>query len=764
MHVCVLGDTADHPSLTALREVLSPAHSVEVLDPHTGATDAAVLSGPDAFADVYLLTARTARAIALGRGLRERGALVINDPTAAAVCQHRVHMARRAAAGGLAFAPTLAFPRLSELVARMSRAGRRTTADLFPVVVKSTRRRRGELVVQVENLHELRALEPGWAREPVVVQSLLANDGWERKLWVVGGQVYSALRRSPLDADNPPGTSSLPEVETSGRLRELALHAGKVFSLEVCGVDALLTQRGPVLVDVNAFPCCAALPGVPEALAALLLDAAARRARRLWTSSGRGAPAVLRPSPVVPEPGALAGLHHAVTKLVRAGHGRAELKVTRVRRKRGGGLVATYLAAPGDAAASPQIVVASLTERAVSVPGIGAKLADLGPAEPRDTWPNTFRSARCGLVVRPLAEDERLPGMRAALAPVPGSRLADQLAAACRLAVGDPGLRVLSIQATPVRYEPGSRCLVRYRIAVRPGTASRPHGELVLYGKVYRDIADAAAAHLIASHLWRAAAPFVARPLAALREFGLALSEAAGGAAHRGSVNGRQVLRPGRTEVDPGPFAAAAAVLAGLHTSGVPDGVREIASGPRTAVRVREWAELLAGQVPELAGDLGRLLAPLTAELSVLVATPRALVHGAFKPGQLIFTSPTSPVVGDFDGACAGDPALDLGCFLAHLRPRGNWARSAEGRAWYSSVRQVFLGAYVEDLRAAGLAPAVVAGIRRRADLFQAATLLKIASRQARRLGSPRPEEIGAAVAGARDCLRRFDSWAEGTW
>jgi hypothetical protein len=79
--------------------------------------------------------------------------------------------------------------------------------------------------------------------------------------------------------------------------------------------------------------------------------------------------------------------------------------------------------------------------------------------------------------------------------------------------------------------------------------------------------------------------------------------------------------------------------------------------------------------------------------------------------------------------------------------------------AWYAAARHAFLGAYLAALASHGAEPEHLAALQRRTAVFEAALLLKIASRRTRRVGSPRPAEARAAVAQIDLCLERF-RWA----
>src|SRR3989442_14608721 len=71
------------------------------------------------------------------------------------------------------------------------------------------------------------------------------------KLYVIGKDVYSVARKSPLH----------PEVKVEEQLiplrlewRKLARRVGEIFGLDIYGLDVLETSKGPIVVDINDFP------------------------------------------------------------------------------------------------------------------------------------------------------------------------------------------------------------------------------------------------------------------------------------------------------------------------------------------------------------------------------------------------------------------------------------------------------------------------------------------------------------------------------
>ncbi|MFJ9415223.1 RimK family alpha-L-glutamate ligase [Streptomyces sp. NPDC101227] len=276
MRICLLTADPEHPLLAAAAELLAPRHRVESLDPRDDrwACPAEALDAtPGDLADVYLLKARTPRALALAAVLEERGAVVINSAAATARCQDRVEMAELARGAGLPFAGTRYVPTLAQLAADGEPSA--------PLVIKSRHSRRQDLVARVDSAARLHALAADWADEPLVVQEFTANSGWDLKLWVVAGRLFAARRRSELAPEGRGPTLPLPVTDLPAAWTGPALRVGEVFGLEVYGVDILETGGGaPLIVDINAFPGIRGQAGAPNALAELALRAGGRAAGR----------------------------------------------------------------------------------------------------------------------------------------------------------------------------------------------------------------------------------------------------------------------------------------------------------------------------------------------------------------------------------------------------------------------------------------------------------------------------------------------------
>jgi hypothetical protein len=418
--------------------------------------------------------------------------------------------------------------------------------------------------------------------------------------------------------------------------------------------------------------------------------------------------------------------------LARQGTDRARPPLRYLRRKPGRGLVAVF--GPGGLG---DIYTVTVDERSLLEVSDGA-LSDGAPAP-------------SGPTVRQFPVDPQLPHLDTVMAPSEHRPLTAALeSAARRVHDVSPDWHLLGVAAEPVRYKPGDRCVIRYRLrfgdpraAEAAGTAART---CTLVAKLYRELREAqAATDLLARLRAQATIAWTARPLGVVPELPLALTEDLGSSrdpvpAH----SGLHVIHPGAEDAFE-VVGRAARALAELHTSGLDTGDLSRRTGADEAGKAAKRARLLEQYVPELSPVVRRVTGALCATLAGLPADTVRPGHGSYKPSQLLVRDGAVSVV-DFDQFCLADPALDVGYFLAYLRPAGLWYHRAGRRAWFEAAADAFLSTYLHHLAGRGESAATCAGIAGRAPVFEAALLLKIAARRANRLHSPRVGEVAAVL------------------
>jgi Phosphotransferase enzyme family len=377
------------------------------------------------------------------------------------------------------------------------------------------------------------------------------------------------------------------------------------------------------------------------------------------------------------------------------------------------------------------------------------------------------------LAVQKFPSDAGLLALKASCDTSFQSELFVALQAAANIQLQDSQWRLLSAQAEPVRYKPGSRCVIRYRLQLEH-MLSQESREFIIFGKVYADTQQAHNVQELQQQLYteqiqKAQTPLLPRPLGLLEQLGLTLNEAIQPGEQgieegrwAGMRTGNKALRPqierGRggqiigIEIPEEELRLTGEALARLHSSLVVPGGKGPRNGAKEAKRARERADLIATRNQAQAGRVQELVEWLALRLNDLEPESYRPAHGGFKASQLLFHSHQVFVV-DFDGFCLADPALDVGYFLAYLRPSGLWYQNGGMREWFEQAAASFRSAYIQGMQAQGVDRESCENIVQRARSYEAALIFKIATRRANRLNSPRPQELTAMLDEIEACL-----------
>lgn len=455
--------------------------------------------------------------------------------------------------------------------------------------------------------------------------------------------------------------------------------------------------------------------------------------------------------------------------------GQLGLSVRYLRRKPGRGLAVIYAASAPNASrgrrgSTPERWVSvTLGEAALAGTQIRFAARQAQEAALEVQAPGILQVADLGLLVQAFPADDGLPALAVSCTTARDGPLFSALEAAARVQLGDPAWHLVSARADVVRYKPSSRCVIRYSLllekVMKEGILQR---DLALFGKVYSDPEQARRTEADMQQLYteqaKAGQAILPRPVGVVEALGLTLTEAVQppeGTEPEALRTGLRALRPrlvrgGRGEIldvviPDEDLRITATALVRLHMSTLlPAGAPR--TGAKEANRVGERAALVAVHNPPEAETAQRLAKQLVARLEALQPDAYRPAHGGFKPSQLLFHSQRVFVV-DLDGFCVADPALDIGYFLAYLRPSGLWYYRPGMRRWFEGSASTFVDAYRQALRERGVSEAAAEGILQRARLYEAAILFKIATRRINRLNSPRPGELSAMLTEIEACL-----------
>jgi ribosomal protein S6--L-glutamate ligase len=198
--------------------------------------------------DLYVLKSGTELALSLAGALHAAGAELLNRYPVAAACRDKVVAAGVLEGAGVPTPQTYVTGE-PQMLAALLESG--------PLIVKPHRGSQGRGVRVVREPEDLRSL-------PVEMGTVFAQhhhppDGRDRKVYCIGDQVFGVKRIWPVqtyrDKVGEPFT-------VSEEIRDIALRCGQAFGLELYGLDIVVSENRPYVVDVSSFP---GFKGVPEA-------------------------------------------------------------------------------------------------------------------------------------------------------------------------------------------------------------------------------------------------------------------------------------------------------------------------------------------------------------------------------------------------------------------------------------------------------------------------------------------------------------------
>jgi ribosomal protein S6--L-glutamate ligase len=129
-----------------------------------------------------------------------------------------------------------------------------------PVVIKLLEGTQGMGVVLAETDASAKSIIEAFsaANVNIMVQEFIREAGAsDVRAFVIGGQVVAAMRRSGTAGEfrsNLHRGGQAEPAEISEIERETAVRAAAVLGLNVCGVDMLRSNRGPMVMEVNSSP------------------------------------------------------------------------------------------------------------------------------------------------------------------------------------------------------------------------------------------------------------------------------------------------------------------------------------------------------------------------------------------------------------------------------------------------------------------------------------------------------------------------------
>lgn len=137
-----------------------------------------------------------------------------------------------------------------------------------PLVIKLLEGTQGVGVVLADTDRSAKSVVEAFrgAKVNILVQEFIKEAGsTDIRALVVGGKVVAAMQRTGAEGDfrsNLHRGGSAKAIKISPAERSAAVRSAKTMGLNVCGVDMLRSNRGPVVMEVNSSP---GLEGVENA-------------------------------------------------------------------------------------------------------------------------------------------------------------------------------------------------------------------------------------------------------------------------------------------------------------------------------------------------------------------------------------------------------------------------------------------------------------------------------------------------------------------
>lgn len=196
------------------------------------------------------------------RQLELQGVPVLNTRQGTRIAANKVRMLQELSVSGVPIPATLQTKNPDNIADLIERVGGP------PAILKLLEGPEGVGVIKVDTiesavttLETLRNLG-----EDVLIQAFIAeSSGVDIRAFVVDGEVVGAMERRSQRGDfraNKLGGGSTRKIELDDDQRRIALAAVEALGLRIAGVDLLIGEQGPLVVQVNAS---AGLEGVEKA-------------------------------------------------------------------------------------------------------------------------------------------------------------------------------------------------------------------------------------------------------------------------------------------------------------------------------------------------------------------------------------------------------------------------------------------------------------------------------------------------------------------
>lgn len=199
-------------------------------------------------------TAVTSYGAAVVRQFQEMGVISILDHEALLRARDKLSSLQLLAAKGISVPNTLISNNgfiIPELLERL---------DSMPVIIKLLSGTHGIGVIKADDVNAAEAIIESFykLKQRVLLQEYIAEaKGADVRIFIINGEIVGVMQRQAKPGEfrsnlHRGGNSFV--IKLTDQEAAIAIKAAKVMGLEVCGVDMLRSNRGPLILEVNASP------------------------------------------------------------------------------------------------------------------------------------------------------------------------------------------------------------------------------------------------------------------------------------------------------------------------------------------------------------------------------------------------------------------------------------------------------------------------------------------------------------------------------
>ena len=221
--------------------------------------------------DLYILKSGTELALSVAGALHALGAATLNPYPTVSMMRNKIIVTRMLQAAGVPTPDTYVASDPSDF---------RPLLESGPLILKPYRGSRGAGIHIVREPQELDGLNLDGL---MLAQRYHAPNGPDWKIYCIGGRLFGIRRIWPIRTYQ----DKLGEpVELSAELQDVALRCGRVFGIDLYGLDTVVSDGRPYVVDVQKFGSYMGVPDAPHVLADYIVAAGTRAMRGEFQLSG----------------------------------------------------------------------------------------------------------------------------------------------------------------------------------------------------------------------------------------------------------------------------------------------------------------------------------------------------------------------------------------------------------------------------------------------------------------------------------------------